>query len=300
MVLLRCPLKRRPPVVKATGQNEVKPGDKGVNAEPRSLSPRLSYTLASNPIWQSHNRITKAGPLANQSHASSHSYSPQSSSASAAGNTPARTSARLLKPADHSSRCEDTTPARNLVGCGANSRPSRAFLSPSGRIQRVTIVLKDGESPRPQPRRPSFTRFLRRFLVFLPSSTPTRFMFLHTINISAPCSTGFKTQSLQIYYLKYRQTLCTCSGEMTVFFLNTISLLLLPGQPSVEGISPETAGLILILISARLIFPLHRSVLTAVRKDNKLPKKKRKKFLRVAAVPRTNNGSSSSAEQLGR
>lgn len=186
-------------------------------------SPRLSYTLASNPIWQSHNRITKAGPLANQSHASSHPYSPQSSSTSAAGNTRARTSARLLKPADHSSRCEDTAPARNLVGCGANSRPSRTFLSPSGRIQRVTIVLKDGENPRPQPPRPSFTRFLHRFLMFLPSSTQTRFMFLHTINISAPCSTGFKTVSPNLLPKIYTDSLHLLRRNYS-FFLNTISL----------------------------------------------------------------------------
>lgn len=43
MVLLCRPLKRRPPVVKATGRNEVKPGDKGMNTEPRSLPPTLTH-----------------------------------------------------------------------------------------------------------------------------------------------------------------------------------------------------------------------------------------------------------------
>lgn len=172
MVLLRRPLKRRPPVVKATGRNEVKPGDKGVNAEPRSLPPRLSYTLVSNPIWQSHNRITKAGPLANQSHASSHPYSLQSSSASAAGNTRARTSARLLKPADHSSRCEDTTPARNLVGCGANSQT----------FQGVSVSFWENSEghDRPQGRREPPTTAAEAELHKVPPQVPRVFAIIHT------------------------------------------------------------------------------------------------------------------------
>lgn len=88
--------------------------------------PRLPDTLASNPIWQPHNRITKAGPLANQSHAS-----PQSSGDFAARNKHPRTSPQLVKPLHHDqrSRGPETTPTRTFIDFSATFPPSGGVFS---------------------------------------------------------------------------------------------------------------------------------------------------------------------------